>query len=78
MLEEKWSGLGLDDYYLVSQAATVLGVSTAWIRHRAARGDLGARRMGGRWLINARDVDREFASKLALRAVSDGLEAKNG
>ena len=39
-----------------SDAARMLGVSSQWIRRQAADGHLGARRVGGRWLLDAEQV----------------------
>jgi hypothetical protein len=47
----------------VTEASRLLGVSPQWVRRQAAGGQLGARQVGGRWLLDMDAVTDEAARR---------------
>jgi hypothetical protein len=46
-----------NNYLTLEESGRVLGKPASWIKDIIARGDLGAKLSGGRWLISVRDLD---------------------
>lgn len=59
---ERASVFSADDLISTTKAADIMGVTDSRVRQRARGGDLGARKIGGRWKVSATAVHFEMAA----------------